>query len=385
MLKRNFKKTMLLALCLFLTALSQAQNFHIRADIQNPKHKKILLLYFNEKNMVVDSGKLSAGGMIDFTGKISAPTVALLGVNDPELNIRSKKGDVTPGPDLEFVLNNENISIKGSADHIDASTVSGISNSSWSPLRAEEANLTKNWIKALRLFYEQGTQAASRNLDSVSADRDRRLKAIHLQSVQQHPEAILSSYFLYSLIGRLSPDSLEYYYLKLGPQARRSSYGEFVGQKIQGMKGSVIGAVAPPVHKLDMEGKIIDLEKYKNHYILLDFWGSWCVPCRNSHPHLIGIYNQYKSQGLIIIGIAQEHGITLTENEQSWKDAVRTDNLPWLQVLNNQGQQEGDMIKDYGVDAYPTKILIDRNGKIIGRYTGDDAAALEKKLALIFN
>ncbi|MCR8557358.1 AhpC/TSA family protein [Mucilaginibacter sp. BJC16-A38] len=385
MSKPNPKKTMLLALCLFLTAFSQAQNFHVRVDLQNPKHHKLNLLYLNDKQLVIDSGKVSTDGTVNFTGKISTPVVASLIIDNPDLDITSKTGGVVPGPVLEFVLNNENINIKGSADHIDASTVSGISNRPWSPLRAEEASLTKNWRAALRLSYEQDSQEANRKFDSVSAEKDQRLKVIHLQSVQEHPDAILSSFFLYSLRSQLSPDSLEYYFLKLGQQARRSIYGEFIAQKIQDIKASAIGAIALPVHKADMKGNIIDLENFKDHYILLDFWGSWCVPCRESHPHLIGIYNQYKSRGLIIIGIAQEVGKTLGDNEQSWKDAVKADNLPWLQVLNNREQQQNDIIKAYDINSFPAKILIGKDGKIIGRYTGDDAAALEKKLTSIFD
>jgi thiol-disulfide isomerase/thioredoxin len=123
--------------------------------------------------------------------------------------------------------------------------------------------------------------------------------------------------------------------------------------------------------KLDMQGKPVDLNALQGHYVLLDFWGSWCRPCRASHPHLKELYAKYKDKGFEIIGIATEHAKTKEECIRLWKTAIAEDGLPWLQVLNNENAAKFDAAKEYNVTAFPTKILLDRDGNVIGRYVGN--------------
>ncbi len=123
--------------------------------------------------------------------------------------------------------------------------------------------------------------------------------------------------------------------------------------------------------KLDMQGKPVDFNALQGHYVLLDFWGSWCRPCRASHPHLKELYAKYKDKGFEIIGIATEHAKTKEECIRLWKTAIAEDGLPWLQVLNNENAAKFDAAKEYNVTAFPTKILLDKDGNVIGRYVGN--------------
>ena len=123
--------------------------------------------------------------------------------------------------------------------------------------------------------------------------------------------------------------------------------------------------------KKDMYGTAVDLNALKGRYVLLDFWGSWCRPCRASHPHLKELYSKFKNKGFEIIGIASEHAKTAEERHKLWTTAISEDGLTWLQVLNNENVQQFDAVKEYGVTAFPTKILLDRDGNIIGKYVGN--------------
>jgi thiol-disulfide isomerase/thioredoxin len=123
--------------------------------------------------------------------------------------------------------------------------------------------------------------------------------------------------------------------------------------------------------KKDLNGKAVDFNALKGRYVLLDFWGSWCRPCRASHPHLKELYSRFKDKGFEIIGIASEHAKTADERHKLWSTAIAEDGLPWLQVLNNENVEQFDAVKEYGVTAFPTKILLDGNGNIIGRYVGN--------------
>lgn len=123
--------------------------------------------------------------------------------------------------------------------------------------------------------------------------------------------------------------------------------------------------------KQDVNGKAIDFKALKGKYVLLDFWGSWCKPCRASHPHLKELYAKYKDKGFEIIGIASETAPTAEKRHELWTKAINEDGLPWLQVLNNEHIEKFNAAKEYNVTAYPTKILLDRDGNIIGRYVGN--------------
>lgn len=126
--------------------------------------------------------------------------------------------------------------------------------------------------------------------------------------------------------------------------------------------------------KKDINGAPVNFAALKGKYVLLDFWGSWCKPCRNSHPHLKELYSKYKDKGFEIIGIAMEHAATPEGRHKAWADAVQADGLTWLQVLNNEQLQQFDAVKEFEVTAFPTKILLDREGKIVGRYVGNGSS-----------
>lgn len=122
--------------------------------------------------------------------------------------------------------------------------------------------------------------------------------------------------------------------------------------------------------------------------MLVDFWASWCVPCRKGNPHLKELYSQYKAKGFEVIGISDDD-----RDHDAWKKAVAKDGLPWQHVLRGlkydavKGfDKTNDISELFGIHSLPTQVLIDPSGKIIARY-GEGAAAhedLDKKLAEVF-
>lgn len=107
----------------------------------------------------------------------------------------------------------------------------------------------------------------------------------------------------------------------------------------------------------DLNGKNISLSELKGKVVLLDFWASWCGPCRYNNPRLLKLYNKYHVQGLEI------YGVSLDENENSWRKAVHHDKLNWIQVIDQNGW-ESSSARIYGVDMIPSSFLIDRQGVI---------------------
>ena len=118
-----------------------------------------------------------------------------------------------------------------------------------------------------------------------------------------------------------------------------------------------IGEDATELSLPDQTGKMVSLSELKGKVILIDFWASWCGPCRQNNPHLIKLYNKFHDKGLEI------YGISLDEEVSNWKKAVRHDKLSWVQVIDDKGWEAQSAAK-YGVDMIPSSFLIDKQGVI---------------------
>lgn len=148
--------------------------------------------------------------------------------------------------------------------------------------------------------------------------------------------------------------------------------GNYANKVLDSLKKSNLDRLAKfQQYKKDIDGKQIDLKAAKAKYVLLDFWGSWCHPCRASHPHLKEVYAEYKAKGFEIIGIAQEMSKDTTVQRTAWTTAVKEDGLTWRQVLNNENGKQFDAVTAFGVTAFPTKILLDSDGNIVATFIGN--------------
>jgi thiol-disulfide isomerase/thioredoxin len=113
----------------------------------------------------------------------------------------------------------------------------------------------------------------------------------------------------------------------------------------------------------------VDIATLKGKIVIIDFWGSWCVPCRKSHPDMKKLYKKYNSQGVEIIGIASETAKTPQDRDKAWRKAIAEDGVDWLHVMIDP--DVNDLAKSYDIGGYPTKFLIDQHGKFVLRLLGN--------------
>lgn len=136
--------------------------------------------------------------------------------------------------------------------------------------------------------------------------------------------------------------------------------------------------------KKDVNGKIWDPSEFKGKYLLLDFWGSWCLPCRFTHPHLKDLYAKYKDKGFEILGIGLEMSTNVDDAKVLWKNAIIEDKIDWIHYLNNENAAQFDAVQSFVVGVFPTKILLDPAGNEIARFKGGKSDEMDKKLTEIF-
>nr|WP_121273873.1 TlpA disulfide reductase family protein [Pedobacter schmidteae] len=198
-----------------------------------------------------------------------------------------------------------------------------------------------------------------------------------------HPDSFLSLFQLNQLDGVYAADSYAAAYDTLSERLKNTALGAAIREKISRMKVTPTGMEAPDFTRKDQYGKTIRLSDYRGKLVLLDFWGSWCVPCRQTHPHLRELYAQYKSKGLEIVAVANEKGADLERAKRAWLAAIKKDDANWVHVLNDEGSGAPDIVKAYGITGYPTKLLLDHHGKILMRVSSglsDEMDVLIKKL-----
>ncbi|MEO1655088.1 MAG: TlpA disulfide reductase family protein, partial [Bacteroidota bacterium] len=151
---------------------------------------------------------------------------------------------------------------------------------------------------------------------------------------------------------------------------------EAVKNKIKRLKKFAIGSIPPDINALNPEGKNISLSSLKGNYVLLDFWASWCKPCRMESPNLVRAYNTYHEKGFEIFGVS------LDQSKEKWMAAIAQDGYTWPNVSDLKGWS-AQPARAYGISSIPANFLLDKEGRIIAKNLR--GPALEAKIKEIFS
>ncbi len=357
------------------------QTFTVKAKIANAVPPAKAYLFYNlGANQVVDSATISLGGF-EITGSILFPVNATLVLDHKGVGLQ--KLDQTNADVLRFYLEYGTITMNA-LDSVAKAKITG-SQINDDNLRLM-AKITPVMDKARQIQAEaQRAPLAKQQSPDFQNEMQNRFKALQFEQegilktfIQANPNSYLSLLALSSLGGPAAdPLVIEPLYNSLDPSLKAMEAGKKLRSAIDELKVTAIGVIAPDFAQPDADGKLIRLSSFRGKYVLIDFWASWCGPCRQENPNVVKAYNEYKDKNFTILGVSLDR----PGAKDAWQQAVKSDGLNWTQVSDLKFWNN-DAAELYFVRSIPQNYLIDPKGKIIAKnLRGED---LKNKLHEIF-
>jgi peroxiredoxin len=204
---------------------------------------------------------------------------------------------------------------------------------------------------------------------------EKRQKEIYKSEFLADPHSPIALYILERYAGYdINADEVDPLFSKLSESAKESTSGKSLTEKLNIARITGIGKPAPEFTQNDTLGNPVSLTSFRGKFLLIDFWASWCGPCRKENPNVVKAFNKYKDKGFTILGVSLDQ----SNAKEKWIKAIHDDLLTWTQVSDLQYWKNAVAIK-YGVQAIPQNFLVDPAGNIVGKnLRGED---LDKKLA----
>ena len=366
------KKFQLFLLCLILSPialLAQGDSITIKGQLHtvtgDTVNKIILSFTDNNKKKQFFSSTIYTGR---FEFKVPKQPIIVEATLHKADQMRATNPMHSP---LNLFLGGDNIRIKTNNEELQFADVSGgEENNAYTILRQSTATFIKQkstlYTPILTKKVSPESPEGKSILQQIS-QLSKKENQLQKQFIKSHPHLYSSLFLLYRIRSSYTSSDYKTAFDELSNTYKSSSIGKTLQTRIKKELVTAKGKTARLFERPTSTGAHFKLENIRGQVVLLDFWGSWCSPCRASMPHLQELYSRYKEKGFEIVGIAQEQGKTLEDSKKTWNKAIQQLNLPWINVLNNENKEQMDIVKAYQISGFPTKILVDKNGKILLR------------------
>lgn len=377
---------LLILLCSWVSILSaQDIKYKVSGNFNRlkPENSKIqaYLIQTESTTYKIDSAKIE-NGAFTFTGNIASPVLATLIIDHAGHGMNalmaSKQVDF-----LVIYLEKIPVIIRATDSLSHASVSGGIINEENRKFQLLQLGIQDS-IRKLTLMVRTAKPEQQQDQTFQSAIQEKynsilaSNRGLICQFALQNPASLVSLDQLYNTFSSL-PDASQALlaFNGLDKSLKKSKKGTELGILISASKLTETGALAPEITQADTAGKMISLSSLRGKYVLIDFWASWCKPCRLENPNVVRAYKSYSTKNFTVFGVSLDQ----PSGMENWKAAIKEDQLNWTQVSDLKFWSN-EAARNYGVRSIPQNFLVDPAGKIIARnLRGED---LDNFLAKIF-
>ncbi len=368
---------------------SPSTQFILKGKVPHANLDSVSLEYISKEGKYTHDVVPATQGNFVFSGAIDQPSFAFL--------LFKHKGEVLGKHDVE--LKRHLIYIEAKPMEIDAeANAKGI-------VRIKGSKTQEEWIGLMEETYplrapidslhalnagtaHGGNKLSSRDQAEIEV-LQKQMNQAYYKFFMANPDSYVASDRAMYLTTAYSLDSLKRIYENFSSRVKLSMGARRLAALIKSREVGLKGSTAYPFAVTDKDGNPISLASFRGKYVILDFWATWCAPCRKAMPHMVSLYQKYKDKGLEFIAIGDDD-----RNVAAWVSAIEKDGTGMfhhvLRGINMELARKGlpnprDIAEQYGVRSLPTQFLIDPQGKIAGRFdgSGNPDEDMEKLLASV--
>jgi peroxiredoxin len=358
-----------------LSVLAQSP-FIITANVPNFTDGDKIYLFYR-----VNGAKFSDSTVVKNKAFVFKGTIEGLGTGYICRNDNPSTADILH--DSQYIYIEPGNIIITTADSLRNAAITGTSiNRDYTDLNIALQRLTPK-SRAIGDYFDALTPAQQEDPNIIADVRaktkvvDDQMAPIKFAFIKTHPNSYISLVTLQRMVNNAEILQVEQAYNGLTSTAKSGKLGMDIGKLIASAKQSRLGVMATDFTLPTPSGKPVKLSDFKGKYVLVDFWASWCWPCRQENPNVKAAFEKYKSKGFTVLSIS----IDDRDGRAAWLAAIKKDGLPWTQVQDRFAS--GKKVKElYGVTTIPANVLVDPSGKIIGRNIKDKV--LQNTLAGLF-
>ncbi len=362
-----------LFLCIISMQAKAQKTFRIIADLKGVKNSNVYLQYSIGEERIIDSLKTSDGKFV-FTGKYAEPVRATMHVVPLDAAGNPVRVPYEQEDMGQFFIDAVKVYISGSA--FKSSKIKGGKaeveflklDEMKKSIREKQKPLQK---AASELYRSGGDETELASIQQKQRTLHHEEMQIEEEFIKKHPDSYVSLYILADRAAIIDPVTFEPLFSMLSPAIKSSLMGKRLDNHLQLAKKTTIGRPAMDFTLNNTNGNAVSLSSFKGKYVLIDFWASWCGPCRAESPHLVKAYEKYNSKGFEIIGVS------LDDKKELWLNAIKKDDLTWINLSDLKGWKSA-VAKEYGITALPQNLLLDMQGIIIAKNVRGEE--LERKL-----
>lgn len=363
----------LLAICSVFVSCEQSQNenadsFTINIEIKGVENDTpIYLKVIRDENLYTLDSSILKSSKVSFTGSIDSPEMLFIpvGGTNKMINLFGENAHISIVVDIDDI---ENAEVTGSKSHDDMMAFKKY----MEPIDKQSSEINEEYSNAVANSDNAAVKALRERFEAMRLEQ----MAMFKKFVSGHSESFISPFIMRRYLGsELEYKELNEMLSQLSPSVHSSQDYQELKRQLESLKKTSIGMPAVDFALNDSTGNPIAISSFKGKILLIDFWASWCGPCRIENPNVVRLYNDYKDKGFEIIGVSFD------QSKSKWIEAIHQDKLTWPHVSDLKGWQS-HAAKLYSIQAIPSTLLLDRDGIIIAKDLRGEA--LRNKLEEIY-